>query len=144
MAPSTCTRPFESYTHFAGDLLGFFGAQDHVEPFAREPFRFASSLHGVFSFFAMLSIGVVGDERITLPLTRRCEGTRAYFIVSGSCDMVCALCAAETEEAGFAKMMVIVVTWEMAVLDGVLLKGSTAFCSGRDLSALQMPDLSIF
>ena len=40
----------------------------------------------------------------------------------------------ETEEAEFAKMMVIVVTWGTAALDSVLLKGSTAFCSGRDSS----------
>ena len=144
MELNPCTPSFGSLTHFAGDVVGVFGAifacailADHVKPFAQQPCHFVSTVHIGSSALAILSIGIVGNERMVLPSTMRDEEARTYFIVSGGYDMVCAVCAAV--QASVA----LLVTWGIAVFDGILLKGATAFCSGRDSYdfELQMPDL---
>ena len=63
-----------------------------------------------------------------------------HLVVSGVWDMICAVsvtvqhdCAMkQTAEAEMAKSAVVVLTWAVAVVDGILLKGATAYFSGRE------------
>ena len=62
-----------------------------------------------------------------------------YLVISGGCDLVCALAAAgqlnvvmkETAETENEKAVAFALTFVVAVIDGFILKGCTTFLSGR-------------
>merc|ERR1712136_572132 len=73
---------------------------------------------------------IVHTVIVSISWKRSLCGRHDRLVMAGTGQLACAM--QETQEAEICKLMVLVVTLFMGLVDGVVLKGWTAFVAGRD------------